>query len=357
MYNKEKPYNNLPKLPPNADIETKNILKAALLATRALAELKTRGNLLPNQSLIIDSLVLLEAKSSSEIENIFTTHDKLYQADILDNNSDPHTKEVRKYKEALWHGISLIKNRPLSTNTFIEVMRAIKENDSGIRKTIGTKIAFSSGQLIYTPPEGYDVIVSLLNNLDEYIHANDNIEPLIKMAVIHYQFEAIHPFADGNGRTGRIINILYLIQEKLLDAPILFLSNYIIKNKTAYYQGLQNVTENNDWENWIVYILNAVEKVAYETITLIDEIRQAMKDFQVIIEDKAKTIYSKDLLEVLFEQPYCTISALVERNIVRRAAASRYLKKLEEIGLLLSVKVGNNLIYLNPRLMNILSKA
>ena len=355
-FDRNKPYNDLPPLPPKKDFESKKVLKATISASRALAELKNRGEHLPNQSLLINSLVLLEAKDSSEIESIFTTHDKLYQADIANlKNADHHTKEVRSYSKALWHGVDVIKKRPLNTNVFIEIMQIIKKNQSDIRKTTGTKIATPVGEVIYIPPEGYDVIVKLMSNLEQYIHANDDVDPLIKMAVIHYQFEAIHPFSDGNGRTGRIINILYLLQQNLLDVPVLFLSNYIIRNKTSYYKGLQNVTEHNNWEEWLLFMLNAIEQTSHETMLRIEAIRKAMKEFKIKMKNEFHA-YSKDFLEVLFEQPYCTIQSIENRGIAKRKTASLYLKQLSELGLLTPIKVKNSILYTNPDLMNILSK-
>ncbi len=357
-FDKNKPYNELPILPPNQDLETKRTLKVAIEANKALAQLKTRGNLLPNQSMLIDSLVLLEAKDSSEIENIFTTNDKLYQAEALDSkNIDSHTKEVRRYRQALWHVVHSVKERPLGINTFVEIFQIIKENQSGVRKTPGTKISSLSGEVIYTPPEGHDLLMNLLSNLEKYMHEDDDVDPLIKMAVLHYQFEAIHPFTDGNGRTGRILNILYLLQEKLLDVPVLFLSSYIIRNKTSYYKGLQNVTENNNWEDWIIYMLKAVESTSYETIARIDAIRNAMKKYKQQMQiHLPSNVYSKDLLEVIFEQPYCKIQSLVDRGIAQRRTASSYLKQLSDMNLLYPMKVGRNNFYINPILMEILNK-
>lgn len=354
-FNRNIPYNDLPLLPPLNDLETKRTLKAAIAANKALAQLKTRGELLPNQYMLIDNLVLLEAKDSSEIENIFTTNDKLYQADAIDSKViDPNTKEVRRYRQALWHGVRSIKERPLGINTFIEIYQIIKENNSTVRKTPGTKISSSLGEVIYTPPEGYDLIMSLLGNLEKYIHQDDEVDPLIKMAVLHYQFEAIHPFSDGNGRTGRILNILYLLQKNLLDVPVLFLSSYIMRHKTPYYLGLQNITKSNNWEEWVLYIMEAIEITSYETIARIDTIRNAMSDYELKL--RKLPIYSRDLLEVLFEQPYCTIHLLVEKGVVHRNTASSYLRKLCEAGLLSHKKIGRNNIYINHALMNILNR-
>ena len=359
MFERDKPYNELPPLPPNQDLETKKTLKAAIAANKALAQLKTRGNLLPNQSMLIDSLVLLEAKDSSEIEDIFTTNDKLYQADAIGGKAfDPHTKEVRRYREALWHVVNSVHNKPLGVNTFIDIYRIIKENQSGVLKTSGTKIASPFGDVVYTPPDGYERLLKLLGNLEQFMHNQDDIDPLIKMAVLHYQFEAIHPFSDGNGRTGRILNILYLLQEHLLDVPILFLSSYIIRNKVAYYKGLQNVTEQQAWEEWIIYMLKAVEVTSYETIARIDAIRLAMKSYKAKMQKELPSnVYGKELLEIIFEQPYCTTQSLVDRGIAQRQTAAIYLKQISDIELLIPQKIGRYKVYINPTLMDILNKS
>ena len=249
--------------------------------------------------MLINSLVLLEAKDSSEIENIFTTHDKLYQADaIKEGKIDPSTKEVMRYRQALWEGIAAIKKRPLGTNVFVSVCRTIKNTDDGIRTTSGTRIVNPSGKLIYTPPVGEELLRGLLKNLEKFVHDEDDIDPLIKMAIMHYQFEAIHPFTDGNGRTGRIANILYLLEKGYLETPVLFLSRYIIDHKNSYYLGLKNVTEKGDWETWIIYMLEAVEHTAVQTVKRIDEIKKTMNQFSESL--KKTKIYSKDLVEAAF---------------------------------------------------------
>ena len=265
-FDKNKPYDDLPLLPPRRDVETKLILKKTIKANKALVELKSKGNIIPNQNILLDTLTLIEAKDSSEIENIFTTHDQLYQISFLgEDKCDPATKEVSRYRHALWHGIKLLKQRPLSTNLFIELVQIIKENNAHIRCTPGTKIANSSGKVIYTPPEGENIIRTKLANLEQFIHKDDDIDPLIKLAIIHYQFEAIHPFSDGNGRVGRIINLLYLLEQGLLETPVLFLSRYFIENRKGYYEGLKNITEKEDWESWILYILDAVEHILQQS--------------------------------------------------------------------------------------------
>lgn len=356
-FDSDKPFNSLPLLPPKHDIETHSILKQAILTSRALAELKLAGRALPKQEVLIDSLVLLEAKDSSEIENIFTTHDKLYQADMLDTvHHDPQTKEVQNYRVALWNGYRAMRKRALNTNAFVEIVQTIKENNNGVRKTSGTKIKNPIGEVIYTPPEGEKLLRDLLFNLEQFIHDNSDIDPLIKMAIIHYQFEAIHPFYDGNGRAGRIINLLYLLQEGLLETPVLFLSRYIIDNKTAYYKGLQNVTENQDWESWVLYMLKAVEETAHKTVQRIESILEVMSWFSEKFKDKEPKIHTKEFVEHLFEQPYVRIHSVSHVLSVSRQTASNYLKKLENINLLESFKFQNEVIYINPYFQKELSR-
>ncbi|ARN85091.1 Fic family protein [Candidatus Nucleicultrix amoebiphila] len=357
VFNKDNPHNDLPLLPPECEVETKAILKKAIKANKALAELKSKGSIIPNQNILIDTLTLIEAKDSSEIENIFTTHDKLYQASLLgEKNADPSTKEVECYRQALWHGIEYLRKRDLSTNLFIELVQIIKKNNASVRRIPGTKIANSQDKVIYTPPEGEDVIRTKLFNLEKFIHSNDDIDPLIKLAIIHYQFEAIHPFSDGNGRVGRIINILYLVHQNLLDTPVLFLSRYFIKHRKGYYEGLRNVTEKNDWSNWILYMLDAVEHTACQTMKKIDDIVNLMNNFTKIIKEKHPKIYSKDLIEVLFSKPYCRILSLTDAEIVGRQTASEYLKRIEELGLIKGTKIGKEMVYLNLGLLDILRK-
>lgn len=246
----------MPPLPPKAEVETKAILKKAISAGRALAELKGLGETIPNQSILVNSIILQEAKASSEIENIITTHDALFRAfSAKTSQVDPATKEVLRYREALWEGYSSLKDQPLlTTNLFISIVQTIRANNAGIRNTPGTKIVnAATGEVVFTPPEGEDIIRNKLKNLEDYIHAEDTLDPLIKLALIHYQFEAIHPFTDGNGRTGRIINILYLAWKRLLELPVLYLSKYIIEQKSDYYRLLRGVTEREEWEPWILY--------------------------------------------------------------------------------------------------------
>ncbi len=353
------PYNELPLLPPDSDIESKDVLKKAITANKALAELKGLGEQIPNQSILIRSISLQEAKLSSEIENIVTTNDELYKAFADDNyKTTPHTKEVLHYQRALWYGFDAVRNqkRLLTTNLFVDLYRIIKQTNAGIRNLPGTKLAGNGNKVVYTPPEGEGLIRSKLKNLEDFIYAENDIDPLIKLAVIHYQFEAIHPFTDGNGRTGRILNLLYLLEQNLIDIPVLYISRYIIDHKDAYYSGLRNVTENGGWEAWILYMLDAVEKSALEARSKILLIKEQMRAVSEKVKVEAPKIYSKDLIEILFRQPYCKIKFLQDEGVGNRQTASSYLKELEGLGILTSFKQGRELYYVNTDFLKLLSR-
>lgn len=356
----EKPYNDLPLLPPKVDLESKAVLRKGVAAGRALAELKGVGETIPNQAILVDSLVLQEAKASSEIENIITTNDALYKAFTAETKEpDPAVKEVLGYRKAMWNGFNAIKKRPvLSTNLCIHLMQTIKESRAGIRKTPGTNLISSdTGDVVYTPPVGEDVIRDKLKNLEDYIHADDDVEPLVKLAVIHYQFECIHPFGDGNGRTGRIINILYLILNNLLELPVLYLSKYIIENKNDYYRLLREVTVNSNWEAWVLFTLDAVETTARFTCNRILAIRSLMDETLAKAKDKLPSrVYSKELVELLFGQPYTKGEFVVKAGIAKRQTAAEYLKELEKIGILESRQVGRQKLYLNTGLYELLAR-
>ena len=359
MYKKEKPYNDLPLLPPKVELETKEILKATIDTNRSLAELKGIAKTIPNQSILISTLPLQEARSSSEIENVVTTNDKLYEAMASSsNNYDQQTKEVIRYREALWEGYNELNNRKLlTTNLYIKIYQKIKGTDAGIRVTSGTKISNSKGEVIYTPPEGERIIRDKLKNLEEFIHEENEIDDLIKLALIHYQFEAIHPFTDGNGRIGRILCVLYLILKEHLDLPILYLSKFIIENKNEYYQKLRTVTEKEDWNQWILYILKAVKETSDFTASKITQIKELVN--QTIEEAKTKLpsrVYSKELIELIFEEPYCKTEFVVKAGIAKRQTAAEYLKELEKAGLLKSKKVGKEMLYLNNKLFKLIIK-
>lgn len=348
------PYNHLPPLPPLADIETKAVLKLCVEARASLAGLKQAGALIPNQAMLINTIPLLEAQGSSEIENIITTTDKLFQYAYDDNAPDHATKEALRYRTALYDGILAIKNRPLTAQTALQICRTIKGVHLDIRTYSGTKLQNRLGQTIYTPPDDPQQIKALLANWEIFLHADDELDPLVKMAVAHYQFEAIHPFFDGNGRTGRVLNILYLIEKGLLDSPILYLSRYIIQNKAGYYHGLIDVTTHQDWQSWLMYMLTAIKQTSDWTTAKILAIKDLYQVTAKTIQEQAPKIYSRELVDVIFEMPYCRIANLVDKGIAKRQTASSYLSKLVEIGILSERQVGKEKLFINPKLMDLL---
>lgn len=355
----------LPDLPPLCNIESLNIMRYAILATRELERLNSKALLLPNQDILISSIALSEAKDSSEIENIITTNDLLYKMDIAsENDLDSSAKEVRDYNKALWLGIELIKKRPLAQNIFIKIVQAIKHNTAEIRKTKGTVIKnVKTGEVIHVPPQGEKDITDKLSNLEYFLYDNKfkDIDPLIKMAVMHYQFESIHPFLDGNGRTGRIINILWLVQEGLLNKPILFLSRYYLKHKNEYYKKLQLVTKKQDWEGWIIFILKSVIETSKNTSLLIDKILNARNYYKNELKSNFKKIYSAELLDVIFSSPYFRIENLQKKMPeLSRQTASKYLSILSKEydngkKLINMEKIGRQNIYFNKILFDILT--
>jgi len=357
-FNKSQPYNNLPLLPPKADLETKEILTKTIKASRALAQLNGAIRNFPNPSLFLDTLHFQEAKASSEIENIITTNDDLYQAVVADKKFDnPATKEVISYKEAIWLGFKKLEKKPLiTTNLCIELVQCIKQNTAGIRTTPGTNLSNAKGEIIYTPPSGEKVIREKMRNLETFINENDKLDPLIKMAISHYQFEAIHPFSDGNGRTGRILLLLQLKLEQLLDIPALFLSEYIIEHRDQYYKGLRAVTEKNDWSKFIIYMLDMVERTAISGLDRLESIIQLIETTGQEIKEKLPKVYSKDLVEVIFKLPYTKRQNLIDIDLGTPKTVGNYLIALEEEGILKSVRVGKEKLYLNQKLMNILEK-
>ncbi len=354
----EAPYQKLEKLPPNQNlIQSIKILKADSLASRALGELKGIAQTIPNQAMLINAVVLQEAKDSSEIENIITTQDELYRALSTNQKQHPQVKEVVNYRKAIFKGYDLIKKQGfIKLLDLINIQKTIIENQAGIRKNPGTVLKNDrTGEVVYTPPQDKDEILDLLANFLEHFNIeNKDISPLINLAILHYQFESIHPFYDGNGRTGRILNILYLIMNNLVDIPILYLSSYIIDNKSDYYKLLNAVNHKNEWENWIVYMLEAIEQTSKRTINKINKINSLLAETIEFAKEKSPKIYKKELIELLFEQPYSKIDFVVKTLQVERKAASRYLRKMEEIGILQSQKIGRETIYINNKLIEIL---
>lgn len=357
-YHPELPYNDLPDLPPPVELETKAVLKRVISATRALAELKGVGGVIPDQGILINGVVLQEARASSEIENIVTTTDDLYQA--LDGNlanASSGTKEVLRYREALWRGFREIQSgRPISTSFMVELVQTIRQADVGIRTAPGTRIAPLFGETIYTPPVGEDLIRDKLANLVEFIHAGDGLDPLIKLALMHYQFEAIHPFGDGNGRTGRVLNTLYLVETGLLDLPVLYLSGFILAHRGDYYQRLRRVTEEAAWEDWVLYMLEAVEVTAAETRERITDIRQLMIDALDRAKQAGVRSARQEIIDLIFRRPYCKIAFFIEAGLAKRDAAAAYLKELESLGLLRAEKHGREVYYANDALISLLQR-
>lgn len=355
----EAPFRLLEKLPPEREkIETLRILREANKATAALAELKGIANTIPNQSMLINAIVLQEAKGSSEIENIITTQDELYKAlTINKSNLSPQTKEVVNYRKAIFQGFDLVKKQGfLRVNDIIDIQHELIGNNAGIRSTPGTVLKNdTTGEIVYTPPQDKKEIQELLSNFIEYFNKEKSeISPLINLAILHHQFESIHPFYDGNGRTGRILNILYLIINDLIDVPILYLSSYIIENKQDYYRLLNQTNRLGKWEEWILFMLKAVEVTSIQTIEKINTIRTLLDQTIERVKIDASKIYKKELVELLFEQPYSKIEFVVNQLGVERKAASRYLKELEKIGILESQKVGRETLYINKKLIEIL---
>ncbi len=354
----EKPYNDLPLLPPSVELETKAVLNQCISARAALAELKQAAELIPNQAMLINTLPILEAKDSSEIENIVTTTDKLFQYAYSDEaHADPATKEALRYRRALYEGWQALAKRPINTNMAESICSQIKGVDMTVRKVPGTALANDrTGEIICTPPAGEKVLRDLLSNWESFLHEQPELDPLIRMAVMHYQFEAIHPFTDGNGRTGRILNILYLVHEELLTLPILYLSRYIIANKGQYYSGLLAVTKEQAWEAWLLYMLEAVESTAQWTTQKILSIHKLADHTADYVREQLPKIYSRELVDTIFEQPYCRIRNLVDANIVKRQTASEYLKKLASIGVLMEQQAGRERLFIQSKLIQLITQ-
>ncbi len=352
------PYNDLPALPPPLElIETRDILKQCISARVALAELKQAAELIPNSAVLVNALPLLEARASSEIENIVTTTDKLFEfADVAEDKADPATKEALRYRTALYEGTKMVQRRMLTTDMAIQIVSIIKGAELDLRAESGTTLRNrASGEVIYTPPVGQKRLQGMLDNWAEFMQTSTDIDPLVRMAVQHYQFEAIHPFADGNGRTGRILNILFLVEQGLLDSPILYLSRFIISNKAAYYLLLKDVTHEQKWEPWIRFVLEGVEETCTWTTEKIKAIRELMVHTAEYVHKHLPKIYSWELVELLFRQPYCRINNLVDADIAKRQTASVYLKQLCDLGVLKEVKSGRENIFVHPKYIELLT--
>ena len=351
------PFSALPLLPPLVEIDSKAVLRQCIAARSALAGLNQAAALIPNPAVLINTLPLLEAQASSEIENIVTTADQLFRHLRDDQAADPATKEALRYSAALRQGYHSLTKYPLATHTAEEICTQIKGVQMSIRKVPGTVLSNAlTGATIYTPPVGEDTLRNLLSNWEGFMHDEIAYDPLIKMAVGHYQFEAIHPFSDGNGRTGRIINSLYLIEAKLLALPILYLSRYIMRNKTDYYRLLLKVTQDRDWESWIIYILKGIEETATWTINKIAAIRDLQEHTANYVSTRLPKLYTHELVNLIFTLPYCRIVNLTEVGIAKRQTASLYIKKLIEIGVLTEAASTKEKVYLHPKLMTLLTR-
>lgn len=353
----EVPFNDLPPLPPaGLDLEPKSVLKATVEARTALATLAQAGQLLPNPSILIHAVPLLEAQASSEIENIVTTADELFKH-VESGGGDHATKEALRYRAALFAGVESIRERPLTAATAARICSELQGREMAVRAVPGTRIANpTTREIVYAPPEGADLIREKLSVWERFVHAEDDLDPLVRMAVAHYQFEAIHPFHDGNGRTGRVINILMLIEAGLLHDPILYLSRAIIARKNDYYRLLRAVTAEGAWIEWVLYMLDVVRDSAASTTRKIGAIRTCQED--IAERARAATPGGRDaqFLAVLFEQPYCRINTVADRCDVSRQTASSWLHALVEAGLLRDVKVGRERLFVNHELLDVLTR-
>lgn len=357
---------NIPLLPLQYDLETKSVLKQLAKANRKLAELKGIAQTIPNENILISTLTLQEAKDSSAVENIVTTQDDLYRAGLQEDNHiiniNAATKEVLRYREAIWTGFEFVRKHGLLTlNTIKHIQEVLEENKAGFRAEPGTKLENSANkEVVYIPPQSRDEIEKYMGNLEEFINNPDmsELDPLIKMAIIHHQFESIHPFYDGNGRTGRIVNILYLVVTGLLDLPILYLSRYITHNKAEYYRLIQAIRDKSDdnakeWENWIIFMLKGVESTSSDTIGLIKGMSQLMKKDKEILRPLFGQAYKHELLNNLFFHPYTKIGFMEKDMMVQRKTATKYLDKIVDTGILKKVKIGRENYYINKDLMDL----
>jgi Fic family protein len=357
-----KPTYELPFLPLRAEVETKKVLLALISAHRYLAELKGTVRTIPNESILINTLTLQEAKDSSAVENIITTQDELFKAELfIDQKPSLATKEVQRYAIALRKGFEVVrKNQLITLPHILDIQAELEDNNAGLRQTPGTTLKNErTGKVVYVPPQHPDVIMEYMSNLVNFINNDEisDLDPLTKMAIIHHQFESIHPFYDGNGRTGRIINILYLVARELLDLPILYLSRYIIRKKHAYYQRLQAVRDEGDWENWILYMLDGIKETAQESIELIGRIKQLMQIMKHQMRRELPKVYSQDLLNNLFRHPYTKIDFVMNDLRVSRPTATNYLNLLVENRFLSLHKLGRSNYYVNEKLIDLLFNA
>jgi Fic family protein len=353
----DRPYNALPDLPPPVDVETKAVLRQCIAARVAVAELKQAGALIPDQSVLISTIPLLEARASSEIENIVTSTDELFRHVDNDALADPATREALRYRSALLDGFRALADQPLTTNTAELICSRIKGTTMTVRRLPGTALRNAvSGEVVYTPPVGEALLRDKLANRERFLQEATHLDPLIRMAIGHYQFEAIHPFTDGNGRTGRVLNSLFLIEQELLTLPILYLSRYINASRPEYYRLLLRVTSDGDWESWLLYVLRGIEETARWTTDRIATIRALQAHTADYVRHRLPKLHGHDLLSLIFERPWCRIANVVERGIAKRQTASVYLKQLASIGVLVERTVSKEKLFLHPKLLQLLTE-
>lgn len=357
-FDPQHPYNDLPPLPPAQTLETRPVLKLCIEARAAVAELKQLLEALPNPVVLMNTIPLLEAQASSEIENIVTTSDRLFQLAQTDQTqADPATREALRYRTALHHGVRSLVQRPICTATAVDVCRVIKDIDLDVRRVPGTTLTNNrTGEVIYTPPEGEALLREKLAGWERFLNTADDVDPLVRLAAGHYQFEAIHPFTDGNGRTGRVLNLLYLVEQGLLNQPVLYLSGYINRTKADYYRLLLQVTAEQRWDEWLSYMLEAVRWAAAWTVAKIQATRELLEHTVHYVQRRAEAVYTRELVELLFVQPYCRIGNLVDAGIAKRQTASVYLKQLVDIGVLQEHKVGREKLFLHPKFLRLLTQ-
>lgn len=353
------PTYDIPILPPHKLVETTAILKAAAKAHRYLAELKGRAASIPNQGILLDTLSLQEAKASSEIENIVTTQDELFQVESTrEAFGSAEAKEVARYNAALKQGFQRLQETHgfITNNSVIEIYQILKETTAEFRATPGTVLKNNHDDIVYIPPQDRDKILEHMRKLESFINDSDecDLDPLVKMAIVHHQFESIHPFSDGNGRIGRILNVLYLTQQGLLEIPILYLSRYITQHKAGYYQLLQSTRDTGEWEPWVLYILDAIYVTSKQTLILVDQVKDLMGAYKIRMRTDHQKIYSQDLLNNLFKHPYTRIEYVVDELGVGRQTAGRYLDQLAASGLIEKVSKGVNNYYINLPLVELL---
>ena len=357
QFKPDAPFNGLPLLPPAAELESRAVLKACIPARAALAELNAAAHLIPNPAILINTIPVLEARASSEIENIVTTTDRMFRLAADDTaHTDPATKEALRYRTALRDGYDALSTRPLSTNLAVDVCTILRGIDTSIRRVPGTALRNqATGVIVYTPPEGEGRLREQLANWERFLHDAVHLDPLVRMAVAHYQFEAIHPFEDGNGRTGRILNLLFLVEQGLLASPVLYLSRAIIRTKPDYYRLLLEVTTRDGWEAWLLYMLHAIDDTAHWTTGKITAIRDLLRATSERVRARAPRVYSRELMDVIFEQPYCRIANVVNAGIAKRQTASEYLTRLAEIGVLTPVQSGRDKLFIHQALLDLLA--